>query len=187
MNDVIEIFADLTEAVNADLMPTFAGLTLSVDGGSPVNRGIENVNYFYGPVREIIRKLQQWNASDTYEPKRYPLIALIQPFNQVQGDSVGIQEVNNLDIAICMLSVKEWDTPTRYANNFNPILRPIVDSLLDAIDDDGRVLSVVEQLQFTKIEWPFWDAGQEKNPFNDVLDVIELKNLKLKVLTPNCQ
>lgn len=185
MNNFVQILGDVVERVNTALIADLSALTIQTDTG-PVNRGIESVNYVYGPYKEILRRLQSWAASETYEPKRYPLVALIQPFNETNGADIGF-DVDSVDIAICMLSNSQWYTEDRYTNNFYPVLYPIYEQLLLQLHYDPRLLTVNEtQISHTKIDWPFWDAGQDKNPFNDVLDVVELKNLKLKILFENC-
>lgn len=179
---LVTIMGDIVGRVNTILMPTLSTLTLN-----GVNRGIVNVNYMYGPIKEIIKRLTQWTASDTYEPKKYPLVALVQPFTAARGSQVGIAAIDDINIIICMGTIAEADAPTRYDVNFNPILFPIYDELLNQIDLDRRTLTQGRDLiPQTMVEWPYWDAAQDKNPFNDRLDVIEIKNMKLKVRLKNC-
>jgi len=183
MNDsLVSIMGDTVDKVNTKLMPTLSTLTLN-----GVNRGIENVNYMYGPFKEIVKRLTQWTASDTYEPKKYPLVALVQPFNENNSSQVGVASVDDLTILICMLTDAESYTPDRYNINFYPVLYPIYSELLNQIDLDIRTLTQGKDLiPHTKIDWPYWDAGKETNPFNDRLDVVEIKNMKLKLLLKNC-
>jgi|ERR1051325_6784304 hypothetical protein len=183
MNDsLVSIVGDIVGKVDTELMPTLSTLTIN-----SVNRGIENVNYMYGPFKEIVKRLTQWTASETYEPKKYPLVALVQPFNEVSGSQVGVAAIDDLTIFIAMLTDAESYTPTRYDINFYPVLYPIYYELLKQIDFDKRIMTQGKDLiQHTKVDWPYWDAGKEKNPFNDRLDVIEIKNMKLKALLKNC-
>jgi len=86
-----------------------------------------------------------------------------------------------------MLTDAESYTPDRYNINFYPVLYPIYSELLNQIDLDIRTLTQGKDLiPHTKIDWPYWDAGKETNPFNDRLDVVEIKNMKLKLLLKNC-
>lgn len=185
MNDsVVQILGDIVAKVNTVLMPKLSLVTI---GEPPVNRGIENVNYLYGPPKEIIKTLTAWTASDTYGPKKYPLVAVFQPFNEGKGQQVGVNGVDNLRIIIAMGTVADALTPARYTNNFYPILYPIYEELLRQINFDTRIITQSESLiQHTKVDWPYWDDGNDKNPFNDRLDVIELKNMKLNFKQKTC-
>lgn len=179
---LVKIMGEIVGKVNTKLMPSLS--TLTIDG---VNRGIVNVNYLYGPFEEIVKQLTQWTASDTYEPKKYPLVAVIQPFNEVSGAEIGIAAVDDLEIIIATGTIAEAYTPTRYDVNFYPVLYPIYDELRNQIDLDPRTLTKgVDLIPHTKIDWPYWDAGKGTNPFNDRLDVVEIKNMKLKVRLKNC-
>lgn len=179
---VVKIMGDIVGRVNTKLMPALS--TLTING---VNRGIENVNYLYGPFKEILERLTKWTASDTYEPKKYPLIALVQPFNENKGTQIGVEGIDDLNIIIAMGTIAEAFTPTRYDINFNPVLYPIYYELLNQLDLDRRIMTQGKDLiPHTKVDWPYWDAGKDTNPFNDRLDVIEIKNMKLKVLLKNC-
>lgn len=183
MNDsLVAIMGDIVGKVNAKLMPALSTLTLN-----SVNRGIENVNYMYGPFKEIVTRLTQWTASDTYEPKKYPLVALVQPFSGNNSSQPGVASVDDLNIIIAMLTTADAYTPDRYGINFYPVLYPVYNELLNQIDLDKRIMTQGKDLiPHTKIDWPYWDAGQNTNPFNDMVDVVEIKSMKLKLLLKNC-
>lgn len=179
---LVDIFGDIVGKVSAKLTPILKG-TDDVPGPLP---NIINVNYLYGVPLEINKILTQWSASEEFGPKKYPLIAVFQPFEEQSGKEAGLASIDRVRIIIAGLSNAEWTTQDRYAYNFKPILYPIYEELLNQIYFDNRISSLSRQLEHLKIDWPFWDDGKNKNPFNDKLDIIELKNTKLNVRSKNC-
>lgn len=172
---VVDIFGDIVAKVSAAVTPAL----------QLFNPAIVGVNYLYGVPLEIIKVLTQWTASETYEPLKYPLVALFQPFDEVMGNNKGLAEEINVRVIIAGLTLAEWSTPDRYLNNFKPILYPIYDELMKQIFTNPLILSLPNQVKHTKIDWPFWDDGTGKNPFNDKLDVVEIKNMKLNIQPPS--
>lgn len=173
---LVDIFGDIVARISAKLTPLL----------QTVNPNIIGVNYLYGVPLEISNVLTDWTKSETFEPKKYPLIALFQPFEEVNGREAGLAGIDRVRIIIAGLSNADWLTPERYTNNFKPILYPIYDELIEQIYFEPRISSLMRKAEHTKIDWPFWDDGKGKNPFSDKLDIIEIKNLKLNVRSKNC-
>lgn len=150
-----------------------------------INPDIVGVNYLYGPPLEIIKILTQWTASDTFEPKKYPLVALFQPFDEQNGP-IGFASINDIRFIIAGLTTTDGYTSDRYANMIKPILYPIYDELMNQLYYNSNVDSVKGQIAHTKRDWPFWDDGKQANPFNDKLDVLEIINMKLNIILKTC-
>lgn len=175
-DSIIDILRDDVALVSAALMPQFNDL----------NRGIQQISYLHGPIKEINNKLTAATKDPSQKVLKYPLVILFQPFEEGRGTDNGVDTTDNIRIIIVTETLPEIFTEERYAVNFVPILRPIYDELLNQLALDERVMAAnVSLIQHTKVEWPFWDDGNDKNPFNDRLDIIEIKGLKLKIYT-NC-
>lgn len=175
-DSVIDIIGQNVERVNTILLPALVDL----------QRDITQVNYLYGPIKEVSELLDNWAKTGTGQ--KYPLVALIMPFTADKGKILKIDaSYDDMRIIIAMFTEGTVTTAKRIENNFVPILRPIYNELMNQLCLDGRILqSQIETFEHKMIEWPFWDDGKDNNPFNDRLDIIEIKGLKLKIYTNNC-
>lgn len=171
----VDIFGDVVASTSAVVTPKL----------QLINTDIVGVNYLYGPPLEIIKILTQWTASDTFEPKKYPLVALFQPFDEVNGP-IGFASINDIRFIIAGLTTTDGYTADRYANMIKPILYPIYDELMNQLYYNSNIDSVKGQIVHTKRDWPFWDDGKQANPFNDKLDVLEIINMKLNIILKTC-
>lgn len=174
---LVDIFREIANNVNGAVLASL----------QTVNGNIVNVNYEPGVPKAINKKLEQWTNSETFEPKKYPLIGLIQPIDEVNGNNIGLAETGNIRIIICGLSQAEWDTTTRYENNFKPILYPVFDELLNQMFlSPYFLITDPNNISYTKRDWPFWDDGKDTNPFSDILDIIEINFKSLKINLTYC-
>lgn len=146
---------------------------------------IVGVNYLYGPFKEIVKVLGEWNGT-SFANKKYPLIALLQPFDEVKGGRPDLDSVDRVRIIIARQSDPKWLTAYRYEKNFIPVLYPIYDELIKQLAYNKLTASQVNKIPHTKIDWPYWDNGQDNNPFNDWLDIIEIKDMKLNIRNTRC-
>lgn len=155
------------------------------------NSSFVAVNYQYGHPLEIIKTLGEWVGSQTYEPQRYPLIALFQDFQEVKDGLPGIDSTVTIHLIIANQTQPNYKAAERYANNFKPILYPVYKELLKQINYSKAFMTKGEDnLSHTKIDRLYWGNqglyGNSANIFNDYLDVIEITNLKLKVNQKFC-
>lgn len=145
---------------------------------------IEAINYMYGPPLEIYETLAQMSQSQ--QAKKYPLVALYQPFDELKGKEAGIDNRANLRIIIARWSNATDKAPDRYSKNLKPVLYPVYAELLYQIGVDRRIAVTTWQLaQHRKKDWPYWD-NDGKNPVVDCLDIIEISNLELNFRYNNC-
>lgn len=172
---VVNIIGDIVARVSENLITQLSAL----------DNTIKNVNYLYGPPKQIIKTLQGWNGTSKGAFK-YPIVALFQPFEESKATSPGLDAIDNIRIIIGRQSQPEWLTDKRYEVNFIPVLYPIYDELMRQLYLDPRISSLAGQIKHSKTDFPYWDNGQDKNPFGDWLDVIEIKNLKLNIRSKNC-
>jgi len=173
---LIDIFAGIVSRVSARLTPSL----------SEYDETIVGVNYMYGPIKQVVTELQTWTENPDYSKKKYPIVCLIQPFEETINPSNGVNTLALPRIIIGRQSEASWNTSERYANNFRPVLYPIYETLLDEMDNEKRIEATQGNgFSHTKIDWPYWDDSKDSNPFSDRLDIIEIKNLKINIIN-NC-
>ncbi len=149
---------------------------------------IEAVNYLYGHPLEIIETLKQRDESDGFRFKKYPLVALFQDFPEQHGE-IGIDSEVTLHLVIARATQPDYKASERYTENFKPVLYPIYFEFLRQLTLSGRFMTYgTSRISHTKIDRVFWGRAFEgdANPFNDWLDCIEIKDLKLKINLKNC-
>lgn len=166
---IIDLFRTITAKVKTDL-------------ALPV------LNYLHGHPREITQVLAELSKNPTASATKYPLIALFQDFEENRnGDFIELK----LQMIIAVLTDNKLTAPERYDVSFKPIIYPIYDELLNQIARSTYFAeATIKQIQHIKVDRLFWGRsglyGSEKNIFNDYIDCIELKELKLKVKLKNC-
>lgn len=171
---IVDIIGDVVSRVQTNILPTL----------SSYDSNIVNVNYLYGPPKEIINRLTGWNRA--IDQSKYPLVALFQSF----PERFTAGAINTVDLHV-IIAKRNSDTklltPQRYQNNFKPVLYPVYDEFMKQL---GLHKAVVSNGYFdhTKNDWPFWGGSEDqpKNPFNDMLDIIELKINNLTIKLKNC-
>lgn len=178
---VVDLIKDVVEATSAKVAPLLA----AIEG-----REFDQVYFEYGKRLAIIDTLTQKTQSAEI---KYPLIALFMPFDEdYRSLTPGIEFELDLNMAIVVDTGINDKTPFRYANNYKPVLYPIYDELMNQfkkftyglykpfqIPANGKVPHI-------KTDNPYWSNGSNQNPQVDILDAIELTNLRLQVTFKNC-
>lgn len=165
-----EVLRTIVGAVSTNLTPSLTAYDSTIVG----------VNYMAGPVKEIIKQLQEWNGTSLAQAK-YPLVALIQPFDEVKGGRPDLDSIDRVRIIIARQSDPKWLTDYRYEVNFYPVLYRIYDELIKQLAYSPLTASQVGKIPHTKKDWPYWDEGIDANPLNDWVDIIDIKDMKLNV------
>ena len=178
---IVEVFGDIVSQVSGKL-------TASLQGYDPK---ITGVHYMHGHPLEIIETLKQLGDTQTYRFDRYPLIALFQDFPERVTDATGLQSEVTLHLIIARATMPDYKAEKRYEYNFNPVLYPVYESLLLHIHRSKAFTTKGPNLvEHTKWDRLYWGRsglyGNEGNIFNDWIDCIEIKDLKLKVNTKIC-
>lgn len=156
-----------------------------------IDPGITAVHYQHGHPKEIIETLMQLDKSSTMQFDKYPLVALFQDFPEVHTGQVGFDSEVTLHIVIVNSTKADYKADERYELNFKPILYPIYYELLKQFNFSKRFSTYgVSTISHTKIDRLYWGKeglyGNDGNIFNDRLDCIEIRDLKLKVNLKNC-
>jgi len=163
---VVDIIGEVVASVQTELLATL----------SAYDQNIVGVNYMYGPPLEIINRLTDWTKSNGQDKKKYPLVALFQPFTENYGVNTIMSTNIRLIIARRNSDPKMNTAPQRYDVNFKPVLIPVCDELIKQLGSHESVVSN-GYFDMTRTEWPFWggDEQQSANIFNDKVDIIELR------------
>lgn len=177
---IVDEFADIVAKVSSNLTPSLKAIKGDITG----------VHYMHGHPIEIAQTLTEKSETNEFKFKKYPLIALLQDFPETKGD-VDTESEFDAHIIICMGTDPNYKASKRYDINFRPILYPIYADLLNEISKHKKFVSFGQQtIKHTKIDRLFWgvaaEYGNTKSIFCDNLDVIEVKNLKIKVKLKYC-
>jgi len=178
---IVDEIETIVGAVSAALLTYLQG----------IDSAITAVHYQHGHPKEIIETLMQKDKSTTLQFTKYPLIALFQDFPEAHNQQLGIDNEATLHIVIVQSTLATYKANERYTRNFKPILYPIYNEFLKQITLSAKFMNYgIQTLGHTKIDRLFWGKeglyGNEGNIFNDRLDCIEIRDLKLKVNLKNC-
>lgn len=151
------------------------------------------VYYLHGHPVEIVNILKERSKHAINKFRKFPLIALLQDFEEVKGGNQSVNSQVSLNLIIATRTESKYLSSERYKLNFKPILHPIYEYLLDRIAlhpaFGGMAPGVIPH---TKIDRLYWGKqglyGNEANIFNDRIDAVEIVNLELEILNhfKNC-
>lgn len=144
------------------------------------------VYYMYGHPAEITKRLQELTKSPGNSNKKFPLVVLFTDIT-IDHSTPGFYGSTNLHLLICNLTSKDYTSPERTEKNFIPILHPIKNELL---------LQLQRHPGFTWPEEPtyqetdcyyYGSQANDSNIFNDKVDAIELKNVRINLYEELCE
>lgn len=151
------------------------------------------VYFDYGRYLEVERRLAaKAVSSNALKYKRFPLIWLVIPFREYNGDTEQYTRLRDVQIIICNLTDPNSSTPDRYATNFATRLWPIYAEFLKQLPVTGYFSDIGYNLQHLKTDQPYWDGGEGvapggKNMFGDTVDAVQISNLELTVNNERCE
>lgn len=142
---------------------------------------ILGLNYIYGSLEEIRRRLLEMSRTPDEQLQMYPLVMLLTDISIAESKG-GYPGTVTLQMCIVYPAVKEARPEEKYRDVLTPILNPIHDALLRAIVDSRCfVLSSVRNIQYTRREVLDMKLVQLADGTFDRVDGIELQNLKLTI------
>jgi hypothetical protein len=147
------------------------------------------VYFDYGKLKEVTRKLTQLDMGVTTKDKKYPLVWLVMNYAESYGDHDGFCELDDITIMICELTDPSSYTSARMANNFEPTLYPIYDALMAELESSNYFDHPILEFQHQKIDCPYWNEDMAKgdyNQFNDFIDAIQIRRMRLIVNEATC-
>jgi hypothetical protein len=151
------------------------------------------VYFDYGRYLEVERRLAaKAVSSNALKYKRFPLIWLVIPFREYNGDTEQYTRLRDVQIIICNLTDPNSNTPDRYQMNFRTRLWPIYAEFLKQLPVTGYFSDIGYNVQHTKTDQPYWDGGEGvapggKNMFSDTVDAVQISNLELTVNNARCE
>jgi hypothetical protein len=150
--------------------------------------------YMYGHPREIANRLSLKDKSQVQKFQKYPLIVLLQDFQESHGDTNYNYDYTLPITALIVTKTRPtYTSEERYENTFKPILYPIYELLIEKINiSEDIITQSIETIEYTKTDRLFWGAAStysnEGLIFNDNLDAIELNFTGLQISRDNtCQ
>lgn len=139
--------------------------------------------YEHGHPDEIARVLSEKDNSSKYKFQKFPLIVLYQDFEEDRSE-LGVYCKCSLNFAIINITKETNRTPQRYTDNFVPILYPIYNDFLKAINNSRSFISK-KGIFHTKTDRLLWGRSNQ-NILNTAIDAIEITKMDLTVARVNC-
>lgn len=150
-----------------------------------VDNNIVAVNFDHGHYKEMSTTLARKEDDPSLFNKKYPLVALFEDIREVETS--GVTECS-LTIVICFSTQSDYRSKDRYDKVITPILEPIYKEFKEQLLLHPRLIGY--DIPNKKVNRPYWGVeeknGNVANIFPDVLDAIEISNLKLKYINNNC-
>lgn len=179
---IVDDFRTIVQAVSVKLLPDLKLIDPMITG----------VHYSHGHPKEILEELVNLSKGMQSKFNRFPLIALFQDFPERMGAAPGFYADVDLHLIIAMGTDQNYTAGDRYLKNFKPVLYPIYFAFLEAMKK-SRLFEITNGsgvFAHTKIDRLFWGReglyGSEGNKFDDKVDCIEIKDLKVRIKTQNC-
>jgi len=138
---------------------------------------------------EISNLLLQKDMDKVFKYQKYPLIAMFMDVPELVSDGMFKY---TLIVGIFNLTEATYTRKQRYEYNFKPILYPLYHQFLRALRTVGHFAWPGDQTYppHTKLDRPFWgkvySEGNEGYIFNDRLDAIEIRDLKINKRIKEC-
>lgn len=138
------------------------------------------VYYMYGHPKEISNRLQQLSNSPTEGHKKFPLVILLTDIT-IDKSIIGFYGSTRLRMLVCNLTQPEYISEERTEKNFKPILHPIKDELINQLSL-YKQFTFEDELKYSETDMYYYGSQiNEKNIFNDRIDAIELKDIRINI------
>jgi hypothetical protein len=154
-----------------------------------------NVHRYSAHIIEVLENLKQLDSASRSDIK-YPVVILICDFEEQIGANKSVElgyQTATLNFIIANTTERNYKQPERLEQNFKPVLYPIYKALLESILESTsvyRATGTLEDIPHTKYDRYFWGRekifGNDANTFNDYLDAIEIRGMKVKLRFPTC-
>ena len=148
------------------------------------NPDINAISFMYGSSNEMIETLVQMDKSPSLRYSMWPAFLLFLDISTQTDANAGRYPEITLQMAIAMPTDPNYKAAERYEHVFEPILYPLWREFITQLADSGCFADYENTIRYTKYDRPYW--GRQGNTLAEVVDAIELKDLKLKLL-PNAK
>lgn len=145
------------------------------------------IYYRWGHKEETAGALAGLDKGVTTKTQKYPLVWLVMDFEETKGDNVQVYAKTGFSFVFCVNSKPDYTEQERRDKSFLPLLLPMYASFMNNIGKNSSFRRPDPSLiKHSMILRPYWGTNQQKNMFNDWLDAIEIRNLKLDVSALIC-
>jgi len=132
--------------------------------------------FMYDNALVINKELLEKDNDEVYKYQKYPLVALNMPFDVTQGH----RPTANLNLAFLEFTDINNTTEEKRQNVFNTVLIPMYKLFMKKLRERSEF--ILDSWDFIERIIPLYGSDViGKHIFDDPLDAIELKNLKLKI------
>lgn len=144
----------------------------------------KDVYYDYGHYQEVVKNLDEKDKSIVNKAK-YPLVWLVMDFEERMSSKSGAYAEVDLQLIIAIDTSVTYTMQDRRDINFLPVLYPLYAELLNQFSIN-KSFSNPYFMEHTKIDRPYWGVQSglgngTANLFNDFIDAIQIKGLRLNV------
>jgi hypothetical protein len=143
------------------------------------------IHYKHGTWQHIISRITTENGGLNADA-RFPLVCLVQVFDEKFTDDSEYSDAK-LTLLICNLSDKNWYSEERYTNNYIPILYPIYEAFMEALNENPAIIGYNQRYYtHTKID-DLYLPENDKNKLPEILDGLWIQDLELKLDASQCE
>jgi hypothetical protein len=152
--------------------------------------GITEVFFSWGSLSELVDRIGILTDLQVSANKKFPLIHLFTDIPKTKSVDGSYLWDCELHLIIANITEKKYDSEQRQANNFRPILYPVLFEFEQQIKNSSYFVSAYN------LDWQTTDRykwGRDgiigvdgNNLFEDYIDCIEIQNFNLKVKKTEC-
>lgn len=179
MTSVQELFAIITAATSAKVMPT---VIANLEAATGLPQVVTELHYEYGHQKELTATINRWAQDNALQNKNMPLIWLREDISfSMNGER---RQVVIPSIVIAYITDITWTSKQREQYTFEPVLRPVYYELLRQISRNPNfvVYDPHTDIAHTRIERKYWGTDDDtKEVFTCPVDAIELTNVTITV------
>lgn len=148
------------------------------------------VNYQFGDWQYMAKTLSAMGKAPITAGRKYPMVGLYSPFEEDRSDPSFTSVRLSLIIAVNTLG--GYTNEERLDKSFKATLYPVYDSLIRRISSDRRLdigpMSIVSHMKTDNFRYGRSGVyGDGKSEFDDRIDAIDIKDLRLKVKNATCK
>ena len=141
--------------------------------------------FMHGHYLEIANTLNEKSTgTGLLAYQKFPAIILIQDFKETRDSIKYYSHLTDLTVIIATASRPEWKAADRYTYTFKPVLYPLVERFLQALELSGY-FDIGMWLKHTRTDRLFWGTpstyGTKEFIFNESVDCVQLDFPDLKV------
>lgn len=127
----------------------------------------------YGSIKELNETLIQLSKSPYKFNKKFPLVWLHEPFT-IQSKPMAYGKVKELRMFIMTDTRKEYKSPQRRSDVFDPVIDPIKDELIKQMKNRKEFSGYPVNFSYSVTDYYYW--GEEaQNVLNDIVDTSEVR------------